>query len=92
MKESEGEKTVGPSTPLPRQAGTGRYVGVRDFFKFRCSLRPESSQEHLQTSIAGVLRLCSGQALRLRAIKPSVCDRSANRYAQDDKGKVVLER
>jgi hypothetical protein len=30
----------------------------------------------LPTSIAGVLRL--------RAIKPSVCDRSAKRFAQDD--------
>jgi hypothetical protein len=39
-------------------------------------LRPESSQEHLPTSIAGVLRL--------RAIRPSVCDRSAKRFAQDD--------
>src|SRR6202042_2495778 len=36
----------------------------------------ESSEEHLPTSIAGVLRL--------RALKPSVCDRSANRFAQDD--------
>jgi hypothetical protein len=50
-------------------------LGVCDFI-FRCSLRPESSQEHLPTSIAGVLRL--------RAIKPSVCDRSAKRFAQDD--------
>jgi hypothetical protein len=33
-------------------------------------------QEHLPTIIAGVLRL--------RAIKPSVCDRSAKRFAQDD--------
>jgi hypothetical protein len=49
---------------------------VCDFFIFRCSLRVESSQEHLPTSIAGVLRL--------RAIKPSVCDRSAKRFAQDD--------
>jgi hypothetical protein len=51
-------------------------VGVCDFFILLCSLRPESSQEHLQTSIAGVLRL--------RAIKLSVCDRSAKRFAQDD--------
>jgi hypothetical protein len=49
---------------------------LRDFFIFRCNLRPESFQEHLPTSIAGVLRL--------RAIKPSVCDRSAKRFAQDD--------
>jgi hypothetical protein len=46
------------------------------FFIFRCSLRVESSQEHLPTSIAGVLRL--------RDIKHSVCDRSAKRFAQDD--------
>jgi hypothetical protein len=39
-------------------------------------LRPESSQEHLPTNIAGVLRL--------RAIKLSVYDRSAKRFAQDD--------
>jgi hypothetical protein len=57
---------------------------VYDFFIFRCSLRLESSQEHLPTSIAGVPRPRSGQALRLRAIKPTVCDRSAKRFAQDD--------
>jgi hypothetical protein len=39
-------------------------------------LRPESSQEHLSTSIAGVLRL--------RAIKLCVYDRSAKGFAQDD--------
>jgi hypothetical protein len=39
-------------------------------------LRPESSEEHLPTSIAEVLRL--------RALKPSVCDRSVKRFAQDD--------
>jgi hypothetical protein len=38
--------------------------------------RLESSQEQLPTSIAGVLRL--------RAMKPSVSDRSAKRFAQDD--------
>ena len=58
--------------PLLRSAS----LGVCDFFIFRCSLRPESSQEHLPTSIAGVLRL--------RAIRPAVCDRSAKRFAQDD--------
>jgi hypothetical protein len=36
----------------------------------------ESSQEHLPASIAEVLRL--------RATKPSVCDSSAKRFAQDD--------
>jgi hypothetical protein len=49
-------------------------VAETGFFIFRCSLRPESSQEHLPTSIAEVLRL--------RAIKPSVCDRYAKRFAQ----------
>ena len=37
---------------------------------------PESSKQHLRTSIAGVLRL--------RAINASLCDRSARRSAQDD--------
>jgi len=36
----------------------------------------ESSEEHLPTSIAGVLRL--------RAISRPLCDRSAWRFAQDD--------
>src|SRR5580700_7226566 len=45
-------------------------------FKFPCSLWPESSEEHLQTSIAGVLRL--------RAVNPLLCNRSARRFAQDD--------
>src|SRR5271155_5290532 len=49
---------------------------VCDFLSSVVVLRPESSQEHLPTSIAGVLRL--------RAIKPSICDRSAKRFAQDD--------
>jgi hypothetical protein len=34
-----------------------------------CSLWLESLEEHLPTGIAGVLRLRSGQALRLRAIR-----------------------
>src|SRR5580658_10211619 len=45
-------------------------------FKFPCSLWPENPEEHLPTSIAGVLRL--------RAINPLLCDRSARRFAQDD--------
>ena len=40
-------------------------VGGCDFFDFLCSLWPESSEEHLPTSIAGVLRLC--------AINPLLC-------------------
>jgi hypothetical protein len=58
---------------FPSVSGT---VELPQGFCVRCSLRPESSQEHLPTSIAGVLRL--------RAIKPSICDRSAKRFAQDD--------
>src|SRR5258708_3080898 len=49
-------------------------VGVCDVLIFRCSLRPESSQEHLPTSIAGVLRL--------RAVNPLLGDRSVRRFAQ----------
>src|SRR3984885_13631873 len=48
-----------------------------------------------QQASPGFPRLRSGQALRLRAIKPSVCDRSAKRFAptprrgrQDDNGEV----
>jgi hypothetical protein len=40
------------------------WLELVTFFIFRFSLRPEISQEHLPTGIAGVLRL--------RAIKPSV--------------------
>ena len=40
------------------------------------SLWLESWEEHLPTSIAGVLRL--------RAISRPLCDRSARRFAQDD--------
>jgi hypothetical protein len=70
------ERSAGLQIP-PRHAGTGRLPSESvTFFIFRCSLRPESSQEHLPTSIAGVLRL--------RAVKPSVCDRYAKRFAQDD--------
>jgi hypothetical protein len=36
------------------EVGNPGTLGVCDFFIFRCSLRPESSQEHLPTSIAGV--------------------------------------
>jgi hypothetical protein len=38
-------------------------------------LWPESLEEHLPASIAGVLRL--------RAVNPSLCDESARRFAQD---------
>jgi hypothetical protein len=58
------------------EAGNPGTLGGCDFFIFRCSLLLESSQEHLPASIAEVLRL--------RATKPSVCDSSAKRFAQDD--------
>ena len=51
-------------------------LGACDFFDLACSLWLESSEEHLPTSIAGVLRL--------RAISRPLCDRSARRFAQDD--------
>ncbi len=51
-------------------------LGACDFFDLACSLWLESSEEHLPTSIAGVLRL--------RAISRPLCDRSAWRFAQDD--------
>jgi hypothetical protein len=41
-------------------------VGACDFFDLACSLWLESSEEHLPTSIAGVLRL--------RAISRPLCD------------------
>jgi hypothetical protein len=63
------KRTAGPSL---------RYaaVGACDFLILACSSWLESSEEHVLTSIAGVLRL--------RAISRSLCDRSARRFAQDD--------
>jgi hypothetical protein len=60
-------------------------VGVCDFFILRCSLRPESPQEHLQTSIAGV----PSAALGTGSSTPhdqALChrDKSVVRSAQDD--------
>jgi hypothetical protein len=37
-----------------------------------------------QQASPGFSRLRSGQALRLRAINPPLCDGSARRFAQDD--------
>jgi hypothetical protein len=51
-------------------------VGARDFFNLAYSLWVESSEKHLTTVIAGVLRL--------RATSRPFCDRSARRFAQDD--------
>ena len=67
------------SLKLPRN----RHPERCDFFDLACSLWLESSEEHLPTSIAGVLRL--------RAISRPLCDRSARRFAQDD-GFVVGEK
>ena len=84
MKESQWKGTAGPPLRFHGKPGQIATVGVCDSFIFSCSLRPGSSQEHLPTSIAGVPSTGSGQALRLRAINPSVCDRSVRRFAQDD--------
>ena len=61
--------TLGTGSSTPRHQGLGHAIDllraplrVCDFFISRCRLRPESSQEHLPGSIAGVLRL--------RAINP----------------------
>ena len=56
-----------------RTAGPSASLGGCDFFNFPCGLWPESSEECLPTKIAGVLRL--------RAINPLLCDRSARRFA-----------
>ena len=61
-------------TPRGTRGDRSAALGVCDFFNFPCSLWPESSEEHLPTSIAGVLRL--------RAINPLLCHRSARRFAQ----------
>jgi hypothetical protein len=64
-------------------AGEGWRNRVRTLRSFEkhlregsADLRPESSQEHLPTDFAGVLRL--------RAINFPVYDGSATRFAQDD--------
>jgi hypothetical protein len=61
---------------IKKTADPSASLGACDFFNFPCSLWLESCEEHLPTSIAGVLRL--------RAIDPPLCDRSARRFAQDD--------
>src|SRR5580704_9288106 len=58
------------------EVGNPGTLGACDFFDLACSLWLESWEEHLPTSIAGVLRL--------RAISRPLCDRSARRFAQDD--------
>ena len=69
----------GSSTP--RHKALRYAIGLRgaslrgcDFFDLACSLWLESSEEHLPTGIAGVLRL--------RAMSRPLCDRSARRFAQ----------
>ena len=54
---------------VKRTAGPSASLGGCDFLR----LRPESSEQHPPMVIAGVLRL--------RAINPSLCDRSARRFA-----------
>ncbi len=58
------------------EVGNPGTLGACDFFDLACSLWLESWEEHLPTSIAGVLRL--------RAISRPLCDRAARRFAQDD--------
>ncbi len=68
------EKRLGPATTLHGTIALSFVIpGGCDFFNFPDSLWPESSEEHLPASIAGVLRL--------RAINPLLCDRSAGRFA-----------
>jgi hypothetical protein len=72
-------RRAGKSIPMnPGVVGAAPYISSEfvTFLSSGCSLRPESSQEHLPTSIAGVLRL--------RAMKHLLGDRSARRFAQDD--------
>jgi len=66
-----GSATVFARGPRTRTGSILRCPAARS-----TDLGMESSQEHLPTSIAEVLRL--------RAIKPSVCNRAAKRFAQDD--------
>src|SRR5580658_3570190 len=74
--------SVHPSPPMPRWAAALPFVIPRgcDFFNF---LWPESCEEHLPISIAGVLRL--------RAVSPVLSDRSARRFAQDDDSVVGIK-
>src|ERR1700744_6296786 len=65
-----------------QQVPSLRFAPVRgcDFFNL---LWPESCEEHLPISIAGVLRL--------RAASPVLNDRSARRFAQDDDSVVGIK-
>ena len=69
-------KVRGTADPSTARRDRSASLGACDFFDLACSLWLESSEEHLPTSIAGVLRL--------RAISRPLCDRSARRFAQDD--------
>src|SRR5882757_9864758 len=75
------ERSAEPQIP-PRQAGTGRLRS--EFVTFLSSAvgcGRKAPKSICQQASPGFLRLRSGQALRLRAIKPSVCDGSAKRFA-----------
>jgi hypothetical protein len=63
-----------------REVGNPAALGGCDFFNF---LWPESCEEHLPVSIAGVLRL--------RAVSPVLSDRSSRRFAQDDDSVVGIK-
>jgi hypothetical protein len=70
--------TADPSTACRDRSAS---LGGCDFFLFRCSLRSESSQKHLPTSIAGVPSATLGTGSSTPRHKASVCDRSAKRFA-----------
>src|SRR5580700_8211581 len=71
-----GRVSIGIGEGWRRTADPSAPLGACDFFDLACSLWLESWEEHLPTSIAGVLRL--------RAISRPLCDRCARRFAQDD--------
>src|ERR1700679_3417185 len=54
---------------------------------FQCSIEDcgwKAPKSIYQLTSPGFPRLRSGQGLRLRALRRSLCDRSARRFAQDD--------
>jgi hypothetical protein len=69
----------------PRQAGTGRLRSeLVTFLIWPVVCGWKAGKSICQQASPGFPRLCSGQALRLRAISRPLCDRSARRFAQDD--------
>jgi hypothetical protein len=68
----------------PRKRRSLRFPGVCEFLSSVVVCGRKAPKSICQQASPGFLRLRSGQALRLRAIKLPVCDRSAKRFAQDD--------